>query len=474
MPSPQRRVRLESSHPLPILKVWFLLPDNSNVESFKVSLCERLAVLRDASISPGQLTLEVDGFELPGESTIDLIRETDIIMLKPSAQSLKRKATIQQKEQVSQKRMKLSTTTSSDSSSSSSSESSDSDSDTDTSSTSSSDSAPLPASSKLAVNNIKPIVHPLKARSAPACTISHTPNAQIQTIPPGMGKPSTQSRNKRRKIKRQASRATNAHCSISDDATALAPVAGSEHPSTSPKHNGTMQPVESAPQWQFETSVPRTLSSSLGNRNKSKAFKSAMENAIPQKTVFPGKQPQQVYFVPPSERGDLPPNIFVSSIDVEWRTGQGRSQSHRQEQQVEGPPLDALPTYPDEAQTPQTSNQDAIDWATVERRWSQYPTLDVSLIEKLLPTHIVAWKAFGLDPVSLTPQSSMLHMARVITVADHTILVSLLVRPGIGQAAFGRASFNDGDSPEEEQASFPLTEILGWKLINAQQPQTLH
>ncbi len=89
------RLRIQTEPPLPQLKAWFPLPDDSNIHDLKTSLCNTVQVLRDAKIKPGELTLELDGFELLDElASTGVMRDTDLIVIKgrPGVSSKKRKA----------------------------------------------------------------------------------------------------------------------------------------------------------------------------------------------------------------------------------------------------------------------------------------------------------------------------------------------------------------------------------------------
>lgn len=79
MSTSQRRVRLELSHPaFPPSKILFDIPiEVRNAESLKGLLCQQLPELKDAAISPDQLILEIDGFEIRGGTVIDY--DKDII-----------------------------------------------------------------------------------------------------------------------------------------------------------------------------------------------------------------------------------------------------------------------------------------------------------------------------------------------------------------------------------------------------------
>ena len=64
--------------------------------------------------------------------------------------------------------------------------------------------------------------------------------------------------------------------------------------------------------------APAMMSLSLRNKNKAKNFKSLMGRPLAPKIIF-GDQDTQAppRLIPPSSRPSLPPNLFVTSVDVE-------------------------------------------------------------------------------------------------------------------------------------------------------------
>lgn len=69
--------------------------------------------------------------------------------------------------------------------------------------------------------------------------------------------------------------------------------------------------------------VPGLMSLSLRNKNKAKNFKALMNRPLPPKIIFGDEEDVATNgaavprLVPPSMRSSLPPNLFVTSIDVE-------------------------------------------------------------------------------------------------------------------------------------------------------------
>ncbi|VDB86775.1 unnamed protein product [Peniophora sp. CBMAI 1063] len=369
---PALRVRVESAPPLPPLKAWLPLNEDQHetVMDLQAELCMRLNTKYSA------IVLTLDGYELIASSPVrDVIRDGELIVIRSSVKPLKRLA--EPEPERPRKRAKLlpkaasltfeaiPAASSSSSSSSSSSDSSDStsddssldsdsssdaDSDSDSDSTSSSDSGPstLPTT-KSAAQVRKQVTKPLPSAAKALKSQQTTPH-----IPPGHGKASTQSRNARRRKKREFERVAQS-----------APIAGASAANSTPlgvhSHN-----TESAPPFASElptatngmdvdgTVYPDANSDqpdmlSFSNKNKRRGFKRAMADIPPQRITFhdetalaqvagpsstplrpsasrptsPTKPPR---LIPPSEKaalGMLPPGMIVTSVDVEagmWPT----------------------------------------------------------------------------------------------------------------------------------------------------------
>ena len=75
-----QRVRLQSFTPLPSFRIWFLVPENTiNVKALKIAISTQIPALKGLDIQP-PLVLEMDGFELLDECSIDLVHEGEIIV----------------------------------------------------------------------------------------------------------------------------------------------------------------------------------------------------------------------------------------------------------------------------------------------------------------------------------------------------------------------------------------------------------
>ncbi len=114
-----------------------------------------------------------------------------------------------------------------------------------------------------------------------------------------------------------------------------------------------------------------------------------MEGTNAQRIVFGGDIPVQstpgrqateyTYFIPPSERANLPSNLIVTSVDVEeglWPKRRGS-----RPKRVEG----AVLSYGEDETTSVSHATDAIgenssiDWDAIEKNLTSYPPVDLTL-----------------------------------------------------------------------------------------------
>jgi hypothetical protein len=82
------RLRIQTVPPLPKLKAWFPVDSTDSwatVHDLKSALCSRVQVLRDASVQALHVVLFLDDFELLKESDINVVRDGDLICIKPSS-----------------------------------------------------------------------------------------------------------------------------------------------------------------------------------------------------------------------------------------------------------------------------------------------------------------------------------------------------------------------------------------------------
>lgn len=73
------RVKVECGPPLPPLKAWFVVPAVSTVLDLKGALCLDIPALRDRDLATNDFTLVLDGFELLDASSIEAVRDGDLI-----------------------------------------------------------------------------------------------------------------------------------------------------------------------------------------------------------------------------------------------------------------------------------------------------------------------------------------------------------------------------------------------------------
>ncbi|KAG6334277.1 hypothetical protein ID866_4817 [Astraeus odoratus] len=283
------RVRVTTKPPLPPIKAWFPVPSSSDltVADFKSHLCKTLPTLHACVAS--LLRLSIDEFELLDECEIGVVRDGDLVC----------------------------------------------------------------------VEQIEPSRHAPKADGKHRTLINT--HGQAPHVPPGFGKPQTQARNRRRRIKRLHDREATAVAVAGPvsgaNAVTYAPDNEIEVPahsigdhdsqqSQTPNDSGTPDPLLTLP------------SLSLRNKNKAKNFRLLLGKPLPAKIIFaddgspqagpssdvlrpppvdvkqetsistrstvePRQAPRNLPpLVPPSERSSLPPNLFVTSVDVEaglWR-----------------------------------------------------------------------------------------------------------------------------------------------------------
>ncbi|KAI9069562.1 hypothetical protein FKP32DRAFT_60375 [Trametes sanguinea] len=74
------RLKVESVPPLPHVKAWFSAHALPSVLDLKASLCADLHALSDAHIKPEDILLLLDDFELLDSSSIDVVRDGDLIV----------------------------------------------------------------------------------------------------------------------------------------------------------------------------------------------------------------------------------------------------------------------------------------------------------------------------------------------------------------------------------------------------------
>lgn len=194
-----------------------------------------------------------------------------------------------------------------------------------------------------------------------------------------MGKPATHSRNVRRRKKLQCER--NAAPQDPDDPTVgvnAIPLGNHDRAETAETTTQTIVDDHG------ELSM-----SSLSNKNKKRGFKRTMGKEVPSKIVFleqgdssasaPVPTPR---IVPPSEKqekGLLPPNIFVTSVDVEEglrRSKNKKSSGIANTKRSETPPV--------------SLSVGVVNHAAIESKWDSLGL--VSSVTELPTGTVVGWK----------------------------------------------------------------------------------
>ncbi|KAF9651794.1 hypothetical protein BDM02DRAFT_533181 [Thelephora ganbajun] len=327
----------------------------------KHSLCKQIPALK--GLRGDQIRLFVDDFELLDTLPIDVVRENDLVHVKWIDS---RTAT-----SVLRKRKRADPTTSSllslSSSASSSEPSSDSSPDSESTTDSSSDSDSPPSEPKAVKRN------------------ERQPPNKRPFVPPGMGKSATHSRNIRRRRKLHHER--DAAIRDPDDPTVgvnAIPIG---------KDNSTEVPEATAPTIVGSHGDFADITmASLSNKNKRRGFKNAMRKEVPPKIIFPEQvnpntnlngavQAPALRLVPPSEKqenGLLPPNIFVTSIDVE----EGLRPSKKQK-----------PVISDTERSEKLSaarSASEIDRTAIQAKWNSFGL--VSSVTRLPTGTLVGWK----------------------------------------------------------------------------------
>jgi len=180
-------------------------------------------------------------------------------------------------------------------------------------------------------------------------------------VPPGFGKPQTRARNERRRKKRLVER---------EDNVATPAPAGSSN----------AIPLGSAK----SLNTPEPMMMSLKNKNKRRGFKNT--TSIPPHIKFrddeaaPSPPPA---LVPPSERDQLPPRLFVTSVDVEediWPRDNEQTWDRKRKkiQRDSYGQEDAADVTLDYGRTPEQDSTAAVselDYTALEKAWVNAPPL---------------------------------------------------------------------------------------------------
>ncbi|KAG6374903.1 hypothetical protein JVT61DRAFT_3633 [Boletus reticuloceps] len=200
------------------------------------------------------------------------------------------------------------------------------------------------------------------------------------------------------------------------------------------------------------------MSLSLRNKNKAKNFKSLMNRPLPAKIIFGDQERAHLpRLVPPSSRASLPPNLFVTSVDVEAEKKQRR----------ESPDGDVTLDYGVEPEPASEVDIERLErhankeWASLEQpRREKQPTVGTLVGYKVRSAsrwvdQVLILQALGIDAATCTP-GHVLTVGRVVSCDQDGVVV----RP------LRAVSFSWSDETEAE-TEHPWEEIEGgdWRLL---------
>jgi len=192
---------------------------------------------------------------------------------------------------------------------------------------------------------------------------------------------------------------------------------------------------------------------SLSNKNKRRGFKNAAGKVAIPKIIFLGPnttngqvQAPAPRLVPPSEKqekGLLPPNILVTSVNVE-----------------EGLRPDKKPVIPPDvgqSETPPAGRPAGeFDRTVIQANWDSLGL--VSSVTGLPTGTIVGWKALGINPVTITPEV-MLRVGTIVNCDENQVTVKFLDWTGV------RLGTEEG--VEEIEESHEWGDIVGqWRIVS--------
>lgn len=216
------------------------------------------------------------------------------------------------------------------------------------------------------------------------------------------------------------------------------------------------------------------------------------DGAASSKTQTTRHQARLPRLVPPSERTDLPPNVFVTSVDVEagWEADtlgyqydtSAYEQSYAAEAEADEANIQL--SYDDEPSADATTN------ASTTAQPSPYPALAqsyasatrsqplASLAQLEVGKH-VGWTSLELNAATMTPEV-MVVIANVVALeggdggtednTKQTVTVKRIPKPLEGEAhelLLNVAGEGDGEEEEQEEETFTLKEAVdaGWRVI---------
>jgi len=556
-------LRIQTVSPLPELKVWYstdhLTLSDSSVAHLKHAISLQLPALKQFRVHGPHLVLLLDAFELLDHSPLSVLRDGDLICvgILPSALPVlrKRKPCLDQDSPRMKKRQKLplafiprrsvrvpdklskishSNSDSSDDDSDSTDDDSNSTDDDSNSTDDDSTDDGMDSSSSSSLSVSAPLTPPttlgIQQPSKPLPAAAGLKHAVEPVVPPGFGKLSTQSRNRRRRVKKkyekEAARplatSTPPTCISLTNSHPLGPQSKFQKDRDGPAANnslgmnaevGTSDAMTNmemdaaavvAPQGPFNEGMGEVMMSTLRNKNKKKGYKQSMAVPVPRKIVFadstapPPSQAQNdvtietgnsvimdapARLVVPSERqdqGELPPRMFVTSVDVEesmWcqtkTSNKHKSWNALQEWPMQKSRPEGSAAYVEvvSRSVPSVFNEGSVetldlDWDLVEKQWEMFE--EINHFEQLKVGGCVGWKGLAIDTHTFTPEV-LLTVARVTRLPDLVTGQQLAVRPFRRPAGSERASSSFGLRPrenEDEEHEWNSVISLKWRIIN--------
>lgn len=278
-------------------------------------------------------------------------------------------------------------------------------------------------------------------------------------------------------------------------------------------------------EWHQPVDLTELTMFSLRNKNKSKNFRKNLKPPVgPRRIVFADEasveEPPTIFaedpatsrlaqaplqrpasgqthlprLVPPSERTDLPPNVFVTSIDVEAGAWNSNGGAQWQEQSyVDEQPYVEKPSYVDEDQ----QMADAADvqlsydlvappakpastdpaWDTLAQKYASSASQLLSGPDQVKAGAYVGWTSLELNPVTMTPEMVVV-LARVMRVdasgegddaRSATLTVRRVPRPQEGEAhgLLVNVVEEDAEGQGEEEEVYTLRDAVdgGWRVL---------
>jgi hypothetical protein len=73
------RIKVECAPPLLYTKIWFIVPAISTIQELKSALCTGIPALNEQDLAADDITLVLDGFDILDSSSVDVVRDGDLI-----------------------------------------------------------------------------------------------------------------------------------------------------------------------------------------------------------------------------------------------------------------------------------------------------------------------------------------------------------------------------------------------------------